>query len=91
MSPANYTGHLVTILIITRPNGTWVDPFYPNLISPVNLVNLNVNVLYDIVVMHDVTPTGKYLVAYQHIVNAQMYWLKLLKRQWDEHIFYNFL
>jgi len=70
--PIAYAGnppHLVTILIISGPGGTWVDVGYPNNISPNNLVYLNATELYNIVVKNQIA-SGDYAYAYKAILNA---------------------
>ncbi|ACR43314.1 DUF929 domain-containing protein [Saccharolobus islandicus] len=61
--------HIITILIITGPGGTWVDLGYPNSISPTVLAALNSTLLYNMI-LNKVTPSGQYLQAYNEILNA---------------------
>lgn len=70
--PIAYAGnppHLVTILIISGPGGTWVDVGYPKNISPIDLMDLNATELYNIVVKNQVA-SGSYASAYKAILNA---------------------
>ncbi|WP_338604138.1 DUF929 domain-containing protein [Sulfolobus tengchongensis] len=71
-SPAYYGKypHIITIIIISGPGGTWVDLGYPNSISPQTLAGLNSTVLYNAILKNNPALSGQYASAYENITNA---------------------
>ena len=63
--------HLITILIISGPGGTWMVMGYPAQISPTDLAGLNSTILYNIITGHQ-SASGEYSIAYNHIENASI-------------------